>query len=297
MKIVPSLEGLPLRETGFSRSSVFPLHRCDLVAAGVAVEAGRKPYDWDNRQRPDSCLFQYTLSGEGRFQTLPDGRTEILRPGTGFLVELPSETRYWLSNGASWGFCYVILDGDMARDIVRQLISSYGHLWSLPLAHPSLEIIRGVHLRVTEGRIPDRFELAIAAYNLLMELFRSGPHPARQLSPAVELALRLMEKAYADSSLSMEQIAAVAECSRYHLSRVFRAETGDSPYSTLQQIRIRQALRQITETALPIKEIAFNCGYRDTANFCREFKRRTLKTPTEARHMGRLLNLSAVYTA
>ena len=297
MKIVPSLDGLPLRETGFSRSDAFPLHRCDLVAAGVAEESGRRVYDWDNRRRRNGCLFQYTLSGEGRFQILPDGRTELLRPGTAFLAEFPSETRYWRPQESQWGFCYVILDGDMARDLVRQLISSYGHLWHLPLAHPALEIIRGVHLRVTEGRIPDGFELAIAAHNLLMELFRSGSHPARHLSPAVEQTLRLMEKAYADSSLSMERIEEVVKCSRYHLSRLFRAETGHSPYSTLQQIRIRQALRQITTTALPIKEIAFNCGYRDTANFCREFKRRTLKTPTEARHMGRLLNLSAVYTA
>ena len=42
---------------------------------------------------------------------------------------------------------------------------------------------------------------------------------------------------------------------------------------------------------------AANCGYRDTANFCREFKRRSLKTPMEARHLGHHLNLSAVYTA
>lgn len=297
MKIVPSLCGSVPRETGFNRSHVSPSHQCDLVVEGVAIETGQRRYDWDNRQRHNGCLFQYTLSGEGRFQTLPDGRPVILRPGTGFLVSLPSNTRYWHQSGTPWEFCYVILDGTMARDLVNELVDQHGHIWNLPLEHPSLAIIRRIHLLVTEGHIPDGFELAIAGYNLLMELFRSGPHPARKQSPAVEQALTLMEQAYADGGLSMKRIAAAAGCSRYHLSRRFRAETGQSPYATLQQIRIRHALRQLTASSLTVKEIAANCGYRDTANFCREFKRRTLKTPTEARNLGRHLNLNTVYTA
>ena len=133
----------------------------------------------------------------------------------------------------------------MVRQLVSELVDQHGHIWNLPLEHPSLAIIRRIHLRVTEGHIPDGFELAIAGYNLLMELFRSGP----------------------------------------------------SPYATLQQIRIRHALRQLTSSSLTVKEIAAKCGCRDTANFCRKFKRRTLKTPTEARDLGRHLNLSAVYSA
>ena len=297
MNIVPTLDGLIIRETGFRRSRVSPQHQCDPTAVGVALEAGQQAYDWDNRQRHEGCLFQYTLDGEGRFQTLPDGRETVLRPGTGVLVELPSDTRYWLERGTKWGFCYVILDGDMAQALVRDLIDHHGHIWTLPPEHPALEIIRGVHLRVTDGRIPDAFELAIAGYNLLMELFRSGSHPAREHSPAVMQALELMQLEFADSALSMERIAAAAGCSRYHLSRLFQAETGSSPYAKLQEIRIRHALQQVTSTTQLIKVIAANCGYRDTANFCREFKRRTLKTPTEARHLGRHLDLSAVYTA
>ena len=297
MKIVPTIDGLVLRETGFSRSSVSPLHQCDPVAVGVAIETGQREYDWDNRHRHEDCLFQYTLHGEGCFQTLPDGRTIVLQPGTGFLAELPSETRYWLEKGTQWGFFYVILNGHMARALVRDLINRHGHIWTLPIEHPALQIIRDVHLRVTDGRIPDGFELAIAGYSLLMELFRSGPHPARKQSAPVAQALELMEREYADSALSMARIAEAAGCSRYHLSRRFRTETGSSPYARLQEIRIRHALQQVTGTAQPIKVIAANCGYRDTANFCREFKRRTLKTPTEARHLGHHLNLSAVYTA
>jgi AraC-like DNA-binding protein len=297
MKIVPSLCGSVLRETGFNRSHVSPSHQCDLVVEGMAIETGQRRYDWDNRQRHEGYLFQYTLSGEGRFQTLPDGRPVILRPGTGFLAGLPSNTRYWHQSGTQWGFCYVILNGNMARELANELVDQHGHIWNLPLEHPSLAIIRRIHLLVAEGHIPDGFELAIAGYNLLMELFRSGPHPARKQSPAVEQALTLMEQAFADGGLSMKRIAAAAGCSRYHLSRRFRAETGQSPYATLQQIRIRHALRQLTVSSLAVKEIAANCGYRDTANFCREFKRQTLKTPTEARNLGHHLNLSTVYTA
>jgi|GEM_PF-940020 len=288
--------GLPLNETGFSRITSYPAHRCDIVAEGISLEHGQRRYDFDNRKRHHACLFQYTFSGEGRFQTLPRGKPIRLTPGTGILVPFPSPTRYWLAPGSEWEFCYILINGDMAYDLVNQLVRLHGYLWEIPATHPTIDLIKGLHRHVLAGRIPDEFELAAMAHRFLMEFFRAHRTPRPAVSPAIDRALKLMEHDYRDPGLSLERIAREAGYSRHHFSRLFRREMGISPHAHLQQFRLQRALNQITTTGLPIKQIALESGYRDYAYFCKEFKRWTHKTPMSARRIGDQLNLSAIHT-
>lgn len=290
---------LPL-ETGFTRLHSFARHRCDVVAEGVAVEDGQRPYDFDNRTRRNGCLFQYGLAGEGRFQALPAGRAVVLRPGLGFLAPFPSDTRYWLPPGATWEFIYVILNGDLAYDLVQQLVREHGHLWELPASHPAIECLRTLHLAVVDGQAPDEFETAALGYRFLMELFRAV-HAPRETAcpPAVDKARRCLEAEFADPALSLDRVAAAANCSKYHLSRLFKRATGRSPHAFLMQLRLQRALELVTSGGKPIKQIAQEVGYRDYAYFCKEFRRHTRRTPLSVRRLGAKLNLnlSAIHTA
>lgn len=296
INIVLSSSGLPIKETGFGRISTFTQHRCELTAEGVSRETDAAHYRFDNHERTGGCIFQYTLAGEGRFQILPDGKPLTLYPGTAFLVELPSPTRYWLEPGTQWEFCYVILSGDMAHDLVRQLIRRHGYIWTIPPPDPAIDLIRNTHRQICQGRIPDEFESATIAFSLLMELFRTGRRkPSHIRSPGVERALRFIEHHYTDPDLTMKAISEASGYSRYHLSRLFKRETGDSPYAHLQDLRIRRALHLITSTRKAIKEVAFESGYRDVAHFCKAFKGRTQKTPMTFRRMGAQFNLSSIH--
>lgn len=297
-RIVRSQPSLPPQENGFTRLHSFPQHRCDVVAEGVAMEDGRRVYDFDNRQRRHGCLFQYGLAGEGRFQQLPSGRPVILKPGMGILASWPSDTRYWLAPGTTWEFIYVILNGDMAYDLVNQLVREHGHVWTLAPSHPAIECLRTLHLAVVDGHAPDEFEAAALGYRFLMELFRSLQAPREFCPPSVEKARRCLETEYADPGLSMDRLAAAASCSKFHLSRLFKQALGRSPHAYLQQLRLRRALELVTSTGKPIKQIAQEVGYRDYAYFGKEFRRHTRHTPLSVRRLGsRLdLNLDMVYT-
>ena len=147
-----------------------------------------------------------------------------------------------------------------------------------------------------DNHIPDEFESSAVAYRILMELFRHQRAPQHQISPAVGRVLKLVGQQYRDADLSMDRIAATAGYSRYHFSRLFHREMGVSPHAYLQQFRIQRALHLITTTDLPVKQIAFESGYCDTAYFCKEFKRWTHKTPLTVRRFGATLNLNVVHT-
>ncbi len=282
---------LPFRETGFSRLPSYPRHRADFVAVGYSRESNRAGYDFDNRGRGHGCLFQYGFAGEGRFQTLPGGRPVTLSPGLGFLAPFPSDTRYWLPPGGDWEFIYVILDGDLAYDLVGQLVQEHGHLWQLPPVHPAIVLLRDFHSAVCAGQPPDEFTAASLAHRFLLELFRAHAAPRPEIPPPLERARRLLEERYADHTLEIDDLAAAAHYSRFHFSRLFRHTFGKSPHVYLRQLRLRRALELLTGGTQPVKQIAAAVGYGSAAQFCREFHRHLGQTPLRVRRLGPRLRL------
>ena len=68
-----------------------------------------------------------------------------------------------------------------------------------------------------------------------------------------------------------------------HLSRLFRQETGLGIREYSRRMRMRTAARRLESTALPIKHIAADLGYRGPADFFRQFKHQFNVTPCEFR--------------
>lgn len=73
--------------------------------------------------------------------------------------------------------------------------------------------------------------------------------------------------------LRVSQIAQELGLSRNHFSRLFKAQTGQSPQSYLVAYRMEQAARLLTQEGLSQKEAAYRVGYPDVYTFSRMFKR------------------------
>lgn len=71
--------------------------------------------------------------------------------------------------------------------------------------------------------------------------------------------------------------------SRFHLARVFAANTGKSPHEALTELRLHQARNLVRETRLPFREIARQVGFKKPAYFSELFKRRYGVPPRAAR--------------
>jgi AraC-like DNA-binding protein len=78
--------------------------------------------------------------------------------------------------------------------------------------------------------------------------------------------------------VSLTELATVAELSPYHLTRVFRAETGLPPHAFLESVRIREAQRLI-RAGQPLAAIAHDVGFTDQSHFTHRFRRMVGVTP------------------
>lgn len=75
--------------------------------------------------------------------------------------------------------------------------------------------------------------------------------------------------------LPLDELAKVANFSRFHFHRIFSAMVGESLHQFIQRIRLEKAASQLTEYFhKPITNIALDCGFSSSAAFARAFKQR-----------------------
>jgi AraC-like DNA-binding protein len=83
---------------------------------------------------------------------------------------------------------------------------------------------------------------------------------------------------YYRKNISVEDLAEIAQLSRFHLMRTFRRDVGLSPHTYLTQIRVEAAKKLLSEGA-SIVDVASDIGFTDQSHFTRHFKRMTGVTP------------------
>lgn len=76
-----------------------------------------------------------------------------------------------------------------------------------------------------------------------------------------------------ENKIDLDQLAGVASLSKYHFHRIFLSFTSESLYSFINRIRVEKAAALLLNPKRSITEIAFSCGFNDSATFSRAFKK------------------------
>lgn len=102
---------------------------------------------------------------------------------------------------------------------------------------------------------------------------------------AVETAATYISEHFAEK-LTVEGLASMAGFSRYHFIRVFKRQTGFTPYEYIINTRMSNARYLLKNTALTVKEICFSAGFSGESSFCSTFRRIEGMTPAQYRARG-----------
>jgi AraC family transcriptional regulator of arabinose operon len=100
---------------------------------------------------------------------------------------------------------------------------------------------------------------------------------------AVERARRYLHAHLADPRLDLTQAARAAHVAPAHLVRRFRAEVGVTPIAYLWQRRVATGVDLLTNTGLPVGEIAARTGFKSVYHFSRRVREQTGRAPTQVR--------------
>ncbi len=76
-----------------------------------------------------------------------------------------------------------------------------------------------------------------------------------------------------DQNLALAQIAETVGLSPYYFSRALKKSTGFAPHAYVVQQRITRAKKLLTETKIPVTEIAAAVGYANHSHFSTQFRK------------------------
>ena len=88
--------------------------------------------------------------------------------------------------------------------------------------------------------------------------------------------------------ITVPELAAELEVSPAWLTAQFRRETGKTPAAYLNEIRMQQAARRLTEGSAPVSQVAAEVGILDANYFIKRFKQAYGQTPLAYRRSHRL---------
>lgn len=145
------------------------------------------------------------------------------------------------------------------------------------LAHTASEL---------ENRTPSMDVVTVIQESLYRLSVLLKPPEVSQEKSYVGQALHYIEEHYAED-ISLDLVAEKIGISPFYLSRLFRAERGESFVEYLTAVRMQTAVRLAKETRLSIREIATRTGYGSPTYFCRVFKKYTGRTIGDLREQSR----------
>ncbi|GAD29424.1 transcriptional regulator, AraC/XylSfamily [Photobacterium leiognathi lrivu.4.1] len=85
---------------------------------------------------------------------------------------------------------------------------------------------------------------------------------------------------YPEHDVSLERLAQLAGCTKFHFVRQFGKTYGISPHAYQVQVRLIKA-KQLLKAGSSVVDTAIDCGFHDQSHFSRHFKRALGTTPKQ----------------
>jgi len=272
--MIHTLSSLPDKNMTFYRpnDSAFGLNAF-LINAGHEIKTQDDDYDWDGNKRGSEEMFiwQYTFRGRGKLTY--ENKEYDITPGDAMLLKVPEIHRYWLPNDSEkWEFIYVTLAGS---EMIRLGLDARSRLGIVVRHSIDSQVVRAAVSIISAGvnrRIKTRFDSSRRAYSFMMDLLaETAAYAQSQNESAMEKA-REYCLAHIAESIAVEDLAQVANLSRWHFSRCFQKTSGISPHRYILETKMGLAAHLLLNSNFSVKEIASQCGYVDSSYFCKSFK-------------------------
>lgn len=118
---------------------------------------------------------------------------------------------------------------------------------------------------------------------------RPAAEPAERIylsPPKLKRVIDFIE-ANLHESIGLDDLAGAAGLSANHFLRVFKLATGETPYHFLRARRLERARQLLADNAMPLAELALECGFANQAHFTAAFSREVGISPGRYRRAVR----------
>lgn len=274
---------LDISETSFSRDFTpsAAIRKLPFCLTSTGAFQARKNY-FTERENMAGILVLYTLAGEGELEY--GGKRYIVKRDDIMLIDCDKPHCYRTSERAGrWDFAYAHVNGTAAQGMF-ELITG----WRDVVFGADADRMQSLFDVLLNVRELDSLDEAIFCSEALSALFgelaglRKGRSPANETGDRAERAIEYI-KANFHRKVTVDELCECLFLSKFYFIKLFRSHTGVTPYEYLSNYRVNQAKYLLRNTSKSVSEICFACGFEDTSNFIRTFKKIAGITPLQFR--------------
>lgn len=218
-----------------------------------------------------------TFCYRGNVHIAPAGSIVVINPGEMHTGQAVDE--------AGWSYRMLYPEVDLVQ---KAALEVFGRQRDIPdFANPVIwdkelaGIIRRLHITLENSVSKlERESLFVSALAQLIARHAGGRPQLRPEARAHRAIMRAKEylETHYTKNISLDQLAATANLSPFHFTRVFREVVGLPPHTYLTQIRIERAKTLLSQD-LSIAQVAGETGFVDQSHLTRRFKRIVGVTP------------------
>lgn len=217
------------------------------------------------REDYDSLLVTHILSGT--FTFVKDGRPISAHAGETVLLDCYRPHEYYTETRFESVWAHV--GGANSYELFREIESTQGNLLRCRDAQRVEKLLFRLHDVLRGGAPASEADMSLDIYKLFYELLHPvGTSGGRREAHEDELhALRQYIFEHLDEPLSVDALARRVHMSASHFSKVFKRETGFSPYEYVLTARLNKAKDLLQNTDFSVFDIALETGFNSESNF------------------------------
>ncbi len=232
------------------------------------------PYRVERQYMDAFMLFSIV---EGEMYYIYEGETFTAKAGQFVFLDCHRPNCYWAK--APIRKKWIHFNGNQAAAYHELIYSEFGACLSgRNKAAASLDQI----LSGLERGMTDDHQMSLLIHGILADLATSSEH-RRQFS-VIQPAIVYITEHYQEE-INVEDLASLCSVSAVYLTRLFRQELHRAPHEYLQQVRLNNAARLLTDSRESVESIAEKCGFSGSTHFIRMFKKRYNATPLQFRKL------------
>lgn len=215
--------------------------------------------DWELKEEAPTgySRIYYVISGDLAYESA--GERRALKPGR--LYALPSTEPYHVRRDPAVDFTCTYLHMVFSQYRVNGLVEM-----EVPQNSCLDEMILTVQKAIAEKRI-ELLEQLVESFALFLKSSERFVQNSRMLTRVQQYIV-----GHISEEMTIEQLSQLFNYHPNYFIRLFRGETGYTPYQYIIQQRMQYALTQLN-LGLPNEAVCYACGYTDSSTFTRAFRK------------------------
>lgn len=235
------------------------------------------------RANYNSLLITHVISGS--FTFMENGKPVTAHAGETVFLDCFNPHEYYTDD--EFESVWVHVAGLNCRDVFEEITRNEGSLLKCSDPKRVEKLLFRIFNELGSGKSLSEMNISLEIYKLFAELANTL-HISSKNKASYEESVQEAKKYISEhlsENLTVKTISSVIHMSQSHFSRVFKQQTGFSPYDYVLITRLNRAKDYLQKTELSISEIAYETGFNSESNFIFFFTTNTGISPSKFRKL------------